>query len=391
MIAQKPYGSSYLSEVQRLRRQNRRLITLNRELRTKNNLLDQLVETTKVGMFVKNEQNTFVYANQAFCDHLQVSRATLLFKENNKLSKSLKPYINDDKKVLKTRNVVFNLIEDKDRGCWIESVKFPWIAPTNQLKGVYGFTYNVSDGVQVDEGLRKARVDLKKANLVNEALRQFSYAASHDLQEPLRSVQGFLKIIQMDYADQLDKTANVYFDKADESLQRMQQLIKDILDYAVINGAKYHLEPVDLNLVMDQVLQNLHQSIQEHKAQISVEQLPQVNGNSGLLNHYFQNMLSNSMKYQSSGVSPKIRVFSQIERENWIVGIEDNGIGIDPSYFIEIFKPFKRLHRQSEIKGSGIGLATSKKIVQIHSGRLWVESALGSGSTFFMEIPKIIS
>ncbi len=388
MIVQKPPGSSYFSEIQRLRRQNLRLGTLNRELKTENNLLNQLVGSTKVGMFVKNEQNAFVYVNQAFCDHLQVSRNKILFKENQQLSKSLRRYINDDKKVLKTRNVVFNLIENKDRSSWIETVKFPWFAPPNQIKGIYGFTNDVSDNVRVEEGLHKTRVDLKKANLVNEALRQFSYAASHDLQEPLRSVQGILNIIQLEFAGQLDQKAKVYFDKADESLQRMQQLIKDILDYAAINGVKYRLELVDLNLVLDQVLLNLHQTIQEQQAQISVDRLPQVNGNSGLLIHYFQNMLSNSIKYQSSGVSPKVRITSQSNRGNWIIGIEDNGIGIDPSYFNEIFKPFKRLHRQSEIKGSGIGLATSKKIVQIHSGRLWVESSLGSGSTFFMEIPK---
>ena len=196
MIIQKPPGSSYLSEVQRLRRQNRRLISLNRTLKTENSLLSQLAGSSEVGMFVKNERNIFIYANQAFCDHLQTCKEHILLKENRKLAKSLRKYINDDKKVLKTRNIVFNLIENKDLGTWIETVKFPWIDANTQLRGVYGFSYDVSDKVKAEEGLKETTLHLKKANLLNEALRQFSYAASHDLQEPLRSVQGFLKLFK---------------------------------------------------------------------------------------------------------------------------------------------------------------------------------------------------
>lgn len=388
MIIQKPSRASHLSEIQRLRRQNRRLISINRELKSQNSLLHQLVDSAKVGMFAKNQHNAFVYVNQAFCEHLQIPREKLLNKKPFQLSKQLRKYTNEDKKVLKTRNVVFNLIENKDRGSWIETVKFPWIDHMNQLRGIFGFTYDITDSVRVEEGLRGMRVDLKKVNLMNEALRQFSYAASHDLQEPLRSVQGFLSIIRMEYGSLPDQRANVYFEKADESLQRMQQLIKDILDYAVINGAKYHLEPVELNLVLDQVLLNLNQAIQEHQADIQVEKLPEVLGNASLLNHYFQNMLSNALKYRSPNKNPRIRVFSRDEKGRWIIGIQDNGIGIDSVHFNEIFKPFKRLHRQSEFQGSGIGLATSKKIVQIHGGKIWVESKVGSGSSFFMELSK---
>lgn len=341
-----------------------------------------------MGMFVKNEQNIFIYVNHAFCQHLQVSPENILKKGTPQLPESVKQYTRDDKRVYKTRNVIFNLIEDKDRDTWIETVKFPWIDPHNQLKGIYGFTYDISEHVRVEEGLRETRIDLKKANLVNEALRQFSYAASHDLQEPLRSVQGFLSVIRMEYGDQLDQEANIYFNKANDSLKRMQQLIKDILDYAVINGANYHLEPVELNTIIEEVIRNLDHIIQEQQAKIQVEKLPRIRGNASLLNHYFQNMLSNSLKYKSPGGIPEIRIFSQSKPDKLTIGIKDNGIGIDPAHFNEIFKPFKRLHRQSEYKGSGIGLATSRKIVQIHGGKLWVESSPGSGATFFMEIPK---
>jgi len=388
MILRKPFRSAHLSELQRLIRQNRRLSVRNRQLESENVLLNQLIGSTKVGMFAKNEDSTFVFANRAFCQHLQVAKEKLINIPGKNLPKVIRKYTRDDKRVYKTRNVIFNLIEDKEQDTWIETVKFPWFDPQGQLKGIYGFTYDISEHVRVEEGLRESRIDLKKANLINEALRQFSYAASHDLQEPLRSVQGFLNIIRLDNSDKLSPESNIYFDKADQSLRRMQQLIKDILDYAVINGANYQLEPVDLNQVIEEVLRNLFQAINEHQAEIEVETLPAVNGNDSLLNHFFQNMLSNSLKYKAPGVLPKIRIFSETDNQKVTIGIKDNGIGIDPIHFNEIFKPFKRLHRQAEYKGSGIGLATSKKIVQIHGGKLWVESSPGSGATFFMEVPK---
>lgn len=388
MILRKPSGSSHLSELQRLRRQNRRLTTQNRQLESENGLLNQLVGSTKVGMFVKNENDTYIYANQAFCQHLQTTSDDILNKPYQKLPGIVKKYSRDDKRVYKTRNVIFNLIEDKDNDAWVETVKFPWFDIQGELKGIYGFTYDISEHVRVEEGLRETRIDLKKANLVNEALRQFSYAASHDLQEPLRSVQGFLNIIRLENSDNLKPESLTYFDKADQSLRRMQQLIKDILDYAVINGANYQLEPVDLNLIIDEVLKNLCHAVDQHQAEIKVDQLPEIQGNDSLLNHFFQNMLSNSLKYKSPESVPKIRIFSEFHNNKLIIGIKDNGIGIDPVHFNEIFKPFKRLHRQAEYKGSGIGLATSKKIVQIHGGKLWVESAPGTGATFFVEIPK---
>ncbi len=388
MIIRKPSNASHLSEIQRLRRQNRRLFLLNKQLKSENSLLNQLAGSTRIGMFVKNDQQVFTYVNQAFCQHLKIPRRSVLNKEPQRIPDSVKRYTRDDKRVYKTRNVIFNLIEDKERDTWIETVKFPWIDPHDQIKGIYGFTYDISEQVRIEEGLRETRMDLKKANLVNDALRQFSYAASHDLQEPLRSVQGFLNIIRLEYGAPLGEEANVYFDKADQSLKRMQQLIKDILDYAVINGANYKLEPVDVNSVIDEVLRNLYRSIAEHQANIEVEELPKVKGNASLLHHYFQNMLSNSLKYRSPDRQPEVRIFSHTHVEKIIIGIQDNGIGIDPVHFNEIFKPFKRLHRQAEYKGSGIGLATSKKIVQIHGGKLWVESTSGSGATFYMEIPK---
>ncbi len=391
MFTQEPSSSNYSSEIQRLRRENKRLAATNSELSSENKLLQKLVESVKVGMFVKDANNVFTYVNQLFCQHLNISKDQLLFKERPRITKSLRKYINDDKKVLKSQSVIFNLIESHDehgKAQWIETVKFPILHGAQQVSGVYGFTYDVTDTVNAQSSLQRTRTDLKKAQLVNEALRQFSYAASHDLQEPLRSVQGFLGIIKMEYGKKLDSQAEAYLNKADGSLRRMQQLIKDILDYAVINGAKYELVNVDLNEVVNDVVMNLDQAIKDHSASLIVDQLPKIAGSKSLLVHYFQNMISNALKYRSHRDPPEIRIFSLVKPQHYVIGVSDNGIGIDPAYFKEIFKPFKRLHRQGEIAGSGIGLATSKKIAEIHKGKLWVESNPGEGATFFMEVPK---
>ena len=391
MYTRETSGQSYYTDTQILRRENRRLHLANEQLRRENNLLNQLVENVKVGIFVKNQDNIFTFVNTAFCEHLNISKELLLFKERPRIPKAIRKYISDDKEVIKSKSMTFNLVESKDphgNVQWIETVKFPHLDESQMISGIYGFTYDVTDAVAAQSGLQETRIDLLKAQRLNEALRQFSYAASHDLQEPLRSVHGFLSIIKMEYGDKLDEQAMMYMDKAGESLQRMQQLIKDILDYAVINGAKYDLVPVDLNKVVSDVLLNLDQAIRDHEAIVEVGELPEVLGSQGLLVHYFQNMLSNALKYKSTLRKPKIKIFSEVHPKHYLIGISDNGMGIDPAYFVEIFKPFKRLHRQSDIKGSGIGLATSKKIVEIHGGKIWVESETGSGSTFFMELPK---
>ncbi len=377
--------------VKQLRQENKRLSRVNIQLRAENNLLSKLVENSRTGMFVKNSDNMFTLVNSAFCQHLGLPSEKLLFKEPSSLPKTVRKYIGDDAEILKSGGVVFNLIEDLDKSgetTWVETVKFPVLDESQQVAGVFGFTYDMTDTFSVQKELQLNKVDLKKAHRVNEALRQFSYAASHDLQEPIRSVQGFLGILKMEYSDRLDQNADLYLEKANDNLVRMQQLIKDILDYAVINGAKYQMEPVDLNEVVHNVVLNLDQAIKDHEATIEVEPLPKISGSQGLLIHYFQNMISNALKYRSPKKSPHIKIFSNSQKQGYVIGIEDNGIGIDPIYFKEIFKPFKRLHRQTEVQGSGIGLATSKKIADIHQGKLWVESQPNSGSTFYMEVPR---
>jgi len=390
LTQESPYGG-YQSEIQKLRRENKLLKATVEGLKKQHQLLQMLSEHTRVGMFVKDMDNRYLFANSSFCQHLKISKAVLTPEKPFKAPRSLKKYLKDDKSVLRSGGVVFNLIEDKSpEGLtqWIETVKFPLLDNEGQISGVFGFTYDVTDQLNAQNHLQEAKTELKKAQLVNEALRQFSYAASHDLREPIRAVQGFIGLIKAEQGADLKTSTKSYLEQANSSLERMQQLIKDVLDYAVINGARYERELLPLDEALDEALLNLQHSLKEHQANVEREPLPQINGNKSLLVHYFQNLISNALKYRKAQEAPVIKIFAKTERQHYQIIVQDNGVGIDPAYAKEIFKPFKRLYRQSEISGSGIGLATSKRIIDIHQGKLWVESEVGEGARFIMKIPK---
>ena len=390
MITKDTTHREFFVELQQLEEENRKLRTENRRLSAENRQLQQILNTSDYGIFIRDTNQRLVYVNETFCQHVRSNKTKLLQHTPSKLGKVAKRYFKDDKEVKRSGIATFNLIEYEDevgQAHWINSVKYPFQNDRQRGVGIFGFTQDVTELTKTSKKLREVSVELRKAEIVNEALRQFSYAASHDLQEPLRAVQGFLKLLVMEQDGNLGIKANQYIELAENSIVNMQNLIKDILDYAVINGATYDLEEVDLNKVIDVVRLNLGQSIKEHDVRLTAEPLPKVQGSDSLLIHFFQNLVSNAIKYRKNGVKPVIAIVGQEKKNKVIVAITDNGIGIDEQFFQEIFKPFKRLHRKSEFNGSGIGLATSKRIADIHGGKIWLNSEQGVGSTFFVELP----
>ena len=389
MITKDTFEREIFVELQALEEENRKLRQENRRLKSEKRQLQQILDTSKTGVFVKDINQRFTYVNEAFCQHLRTRRSHMLEGDPSKLGKVAKKYFKDDKKVQRSGTATFNLIEYKDETeqlRWINSIKYPFQDDQNRVIGIFGFTNDVTELTKTNKNLKEASIELRKAEIVNEALRQFSYAASHDLQEPLRAVQGFLKLLVMEQED-LEAKARHYINLAEDSITNMQNLIKDILDYAVINGAKYELREVDLNRVIDVVKLNLGELIKEHDVSLTADDLPSVKGSASLLVHFFQNIISNAIKYRKAGVKPEIIVVTHSKNDHLVVAITDNGIGIDEQFHQEIFKPFKRLHRKSEFGGSGIGLATSKRIIDIHGGKIWLNSEQGVGSTFFAELP----
>ncbi len=222
----------------------------------------------------------------------------------------------------------------------------------------------------------------------NEELEQFAYIASHDLQEPLRMVSSFLTQLEKKYKDQLDEKAKQYIHFAVDGAVRMRRIILDLLEYSRVGKKKEHLELVDLNEIVNQVVQFCKTTIDEKDAQIIWENLPTVKAVRVPVQQMLQNLIGNALKYQKEGVKPLIRITAEEEEGFWKIAVSDNGIGIDSQFFDKIFVAFQRLHNNTEYSGSGIGLAICKKIAEKYGIRLWVESELDKGSTFIFTITK---
>ena len=221
----------------------------------------------------------------------------------------------------------------------------------------------------------------------NTELEQFAYVASHDLQEPLRTVSGFVELLKRHYKDQSDESVTKYINYITDASDRMRRLVQDLLDYSRL-GRQRILEPIDCNQVVEEVLSDLTMSIQESHAVLTIEQLPVISGYATEMKQLFQNLLSNSLKFRKPGEPPVISIAVMQKEDHWQFHITDNGIGIEDKYWERIFIIFQRLHTKTEYEGTGIGLAHCKKITELHSGKIWVNSIPYKGSTFYFTIKK---
>ena len=254
---------------------------------------------------------------------------------------------------------------------------------------------DISEKKRLENEIREANVTLEKkvtqrtAELEskNKELAQFAYVASHDLQEPLRTTSSFVELLRKQYYGKLDENADRYIDYVIQASDRMKTLIKDLLDYSRI-GREKKFEPVDCNVAFEEVMADLAKVIKENKAEITAGSLPVVNAFPTELKLLFQNLISNSIKFQKPGIAPHIEISTIRENGHWHFQFRDNGIGIEKQYQQRIFIIFQRLHNRSVYEGSGIGLAHCKKIVELHGGTIWVESEAGNGSTFHFTLAE---
>ncbi len=220
----------------------------------------------------------------------------------------------------------------------------------------------------------------------NADLKAFAHVVSHDLKEPLRVITGFLRLLEKRYKDKLDKNGMEYIKFTVDSAKRMDELIKDILEYSQVGTKSKEFKTVDCLSVFSKAIFNLQVAILESGALVTHDNLPTVMGDSTLLTSLFQNLLGNAIKFHGAE-TPKVHISAERKENEWVFSVRDNGIGIDLQFQEQIFTAFRRLHARDEYPGTGIGLATCKKIVEYHGGRIWAESEPGKGSTFFFTLP----
>jgi light-regulated signal transduction histidine kinase (bacteriophytochrome) len=251
------------------------------------------------------------------------------------------------------------------------------------------------DNARLFEQVRRERIRAEEANAAlrraNADLEQFAYSASHDLREPLRMVSVYTDMLKRKYGTKFGPDADLYIAYAGEGARRMEHLIKDLLAYTQVSSiSDESMTLIDASESLESALSSLRSAIAESKASVTHDSLPQVRMHGVHLEQLFQNLVGNVIKYRGTK-EPHISVRAERRNGEWLFAVQDNGIGIDPQYRDQIFRIFKRLHSSADYPGTGIGLAICQKIVQRYGGRIWLESEIGHGATFFFTIPELNS
>ncbi|MEW5727346.1 MAG: PAS domain S-box protein [Pseudomonadota bacterium] len=244
---------------------------------------------------------------------------------------------------------------------------------------LHSIIHDVTDRERYQRELERKTAALEQSNA---DLEQFAYVASHDLQEPLRTVVSYLQLIERRYRDRLDAEADEFITYAVEGAKRMSRLIRDLLAYSRIETAGGQMGPVDCAGAAANALVNLRQAIDDAGAVVEIGPLPVVTGDASQLTSLFQNLIGNAIKYRHPDRPPHVRIAAERGDGEWLVSVADDGPGIAPEYHERIFMIFQRLQAGGHAEGTGIGLALAKRIVSRHGGRIWVESGEGEGATF---------
>ncbi|WP_449404957.1 sensor histidine kinase [Halopelagius longus] len=253
-----------------------------------------------------------------------------------------------------------------------------------------GLFRDISERKEVERTLRERERQLEelveKLEESNERLEQFAYAASHDLQEPLRMVTSYLRLLEKRYEGALDEDGEEFLEYAVDGADRMREMIDGLLEYSRVDTRGDPFEPTDLNDVLADVRTDLTVKIEETDARIESEELPRVRGDENQLRQLFQNLLDNALTY-TAGDSPRVEITAERNDDEWTISLSDNGVGIDPDDTDRIFEVFQSLHTREEGGGTGIGLALCKRIVERHGGDIWVEPGSDGGTTFSVTLP----
>jgi PAS domain S-box-containing protein len=274
----------------------------------------------------------------------------------------------------------------------VKSGEYRWFSDRRKLVrdeqgrpvALVGISRDITEEKNAQRVMRDYSIRLEQSNA---ELQQFAYISSHDLQEPLRMVIANLSQLERKHGDSLDEEARAYIDRAIDGGARMRELIDDLLTYSRVESQAKEVGPVDMEEVTRSVLGLMEATVRESGAELDIGTLPVVRANESQMRQVMQNLLSNALKFRGAR-APRIEVWAEPGWQEWTFAVKDNGIGFDMAYADKIFDMFQRLHTRDRYPGNGVGLAIVKKIVERHGGRVWVQSSVDSGSTFYFTLPK---
>ncbi len=266
---------------------------------------------------------------------------------------------------------------------WLQWEVRPWYEPHGSVGGVIFFTRDVTEQMRLQLELRDRTAALERSN---EDLRQFAYAASHDLQEPLRAVAGCAQLFAARYTAAVDEEGRVLIRHMVEGATRMKDLIEDLLAYSRVETHGTEPAPVDASEAVAEAILNLRQAVTESRAEIAVAGLPAIDADRRQLTQLFQNLLSNAIKY-SGHAPPRVSITAERHHDAWLFSVRDRGMGVPAEARERVFAIFQRLHGREEYPGTGVGLALCRRIVERHGGRIWIEPVDGPGTDVRFTLP----
>ena len=357
------------------------------ELRSVNNFLNSVLENIPNMIFVKDAKDLrFVRFNKAGETLLGHSKEDLLGKNDyDFFPKEQADFFTQNDHAVLNQSDIIDIPEepiDTKRGPrWLHTKKIPIFDRSGKPVYLLGISEDITE-------MRSAKLELeyrtKELERSNAELEQFAYVASHDLQEPLRTISSYVQLLASRYKDKLDEDANEFIDFAVDGSKRMRQLINSLLEYSRVNRSK-PFEWVDINDVIKEIKVDIKDQIKDSGAVIKYNNMPKIYGDYVLLGQLFQNLIGNAIKFRRDN-SPEIHISSERKNGSYVFAVKDNGIGIPKEYNEKIFIIFQRLNNREKYPGTGIGLSICKKIVEKHGGTIWVESEPGKGSSFFFTL-----
>jgi PAS domain S-box-containing protein len=274
-------------------------------------------------------------------------------------------------------------------------IALQYVAPFNEPPRFIAIVRDISKRKQAEMELSRYRDRLEEMvqdrtielKVINQELEAFAYSVSHDLRAPLRAIDGFSQALLEDYADRLDDQGRNYLNRVRAATQRMGHLIDDLLTLSRISRAVFNPQTVDLSNLANEIVQQLRDADPARRIETSVQEGLKVRGDWGLLKVTLENLLGNAWKYTGKGTAPRVD-FGSLERDGEIIYyVRDNGVGFDMQHADKLFGAFQRLHHRDEFEGTGVGLATVKRIVNRHGGRIWAESEPSEQTTFYFTLP----